>query len=66
MHYFIYILNMYIELLGRISRKSTQKQPVALRSSASMVAFDPSVDPQSNQLQFVDFSKIRCTNHNNL
>lgn len=60
------ILNMYIELLGRISRKATQKEPVTLRSSASMVAFDPSVDPQSNQLQFVGFSKIRCTNHNNL
>lgn len=66
LHYFIYILNMYIELLGRISRKATQKQPVTLRSSASMVAFDPSVDPKSNQLQFVGFSKIRCTNHNNL
>ena len=57
---------MHIELLGRISRRATQKQPASFMSSASMFAFDPCVDPQFNQLQFVGFRKIRCTNHNSL
>lgn len=66
LHYFICTLNMHIELLGRISRGAAQKQPASFMSSACMVAFDPCVHSQFNQLQFVDFRKIHCTNHNSL
>ena len=56
----------YVELLGRISSKATQKQSASLMFNASVVAFGSCADPQSNQLQFVAFNKIHCTNHNSL
>ena len=57
--YWMYMLNYLAEW-------ATQKQPMSFMSSAPMVAFDPCVDPLSNQLQFVGFRKICCTNCNNL